>query len=89
MHTSPLTFVIVGLVLGIGVVAYGRRSDTAQRRSRVLLAGGLVVLAILLAIDFVTKPGERWVSGVGLVGALIAAGGYLYQRVQGSKTRSG
>lgn len=49
----------------------------------------LVVLAVLLSIDFITTPSERWVSGIGLVGALFAVGGYVYQRLQGSKTRSG
>lgn len=88
MHTNPVAFVIVGLILGIGVVLYGRRSKRAQRRSRVLLSGILVVLAILLAIDFVTEPAERWVSGIGLLGALVAAGGYAYQRFERSKTRS-
>lgn len=89
MHINPLIFVIVGLVLGIGLVAYGRRSEGGQRRSRVLLAGLFVVLAVLLAVDFITTPGERWVSGIGLVGAVLAAGGYAYQRFQDSKTRSG
>jgi hypothetical protein len=46
------------------------------------------ILAALLAVDFIITPGERWVSGIGLVGALVAVGGYGYQRFQDSKTRS-
>lgn len=89
MQVNPLFFVIVGVILGVGLVAYGRRSESGQRRSRVLTIGVLVVLAVLLSIDFITTPSERWVSGIGLVGALFAVGGYVYQRLQGSKTRSG
>jgi len=89
MHTSPVVFVIVGLILGVGLVAYGRRSEIGQRRSNVVMVGVLGVVAVLLAIDFATTPGGRWVSGIGLLGALGGLGGYGYQRFRGSKTHSG
>lgn len=36
-----------------------------------------------------TTPGDRWVSGIGLVGAVLAVGGYGYDRFRRSKAHSG
>jgi peptidoglycan/LPS O-acetylase OafA/YrhL len=88
MHINPLIFVIVGLVLGVGLFALSRRTQNGQRLFRLFMAALTVIIVALLTVDFITTPGQRWVSGAGLLGALVAAGGYGYQRLQGSKTRS-
>ena len=87
-YVNPLVLVIVGGFLGVGLITQSRRSEKGQRRLRIFMLGLLLILAALLAVDFITTPEQRWVSGIGLVGALVALGGYGYQRFQDSKTRS-
>jgi uncharacterized membrane protein len=74
MHIHPIAFIIVGALLGVGIFASTRRSEKGQRRFRILMFGLLLILAALLAVDFITTPGERWVSGICLLGALLALG---------------
>jgi hypothetical protein len=80
MHIHPLAFVIVGVALGVGLIAWARRGD---RRLRHVLFALPVIGAIWLAVDFVITPEDRWVNGICLaLAALVVAGGFGYQWLQ-------
>ena len=80
MHIHPLVFVIVGVALGVGLIAWARRGE---RRLRTVLFALPVIGALWLAVDFVITPEDRWVNGIALaLAALVAAGAFGYQWLQ-------
>jgi hypothetical protein len=88
MHAYSLVFVIVGGLLGVGLITYGRRSEKGRHLAPTIVCGLVVILAVLLTIDFIATPGDRWVSGIGLVGAVLAVGGFGYEWFRRSKAHS-
>lgn len=87
LGTNPILFVIVGLALGVGLVAVARRrGKRSVEITRYVLAA---IAATWVVVDFIITPSHRWTNGILLVVlALVWVVALGYQRFQGSKARA-